>query len=186
MPHCTQTCNLDPFNSVVTPESSDVEILRTELEDYLRRFRDAVCADFTCVEQTRVYYISADGLDGTASVTAVAMAMDSFIMAATGVVNPSMPVEALAVNLSVDWAVSVHTVSGNWTLSLFRNETELVATFVMTEIGVAGLHQKVFGPWVPVSGASLLFQPGDTWHLEAAGPEKNFVIIRAILRFEEA
>jgi hypothetical protein len=40
-----EVCDLDPFNSVVTPESSDVDILKTELEDYLRRFKDAVCAE---------------------------------------------------------------------------------------------------------------------------------------------
>jgi hypothetical protein len=50
MPECTQTCDLDPFNSVVTPESSDVDILRTEVEDYLRRLLVAVCADITCLE----------------------------------------------------------------------------------------------------------------------------------------
>ena len=50
MPDCTQTCDFEPFNSVVTPESSDVEILRTEIEDYLRRFRDAICADTACLE----------------------------------------------------------------------------------------------------------------------------------------
>ena len=50
MADCTQTCELDPFNSTVVPESSDVDILRTEVEDYLRRFKDAVCADITCLE----------------------------------------------------------------------------------------------------------------------------------------
>lgn len=50
MPDCTEACDIAPFNSVVTPESSDVEILRTEIEDYLRRLRDAVCSDITCLE----------------------------------------------------------------------------------------------------------------------------------------
>lgn len=50
MPDCIQACAIAPFNSVVTPESPDVEILRTEVEDYLRRLRDAVCADITCLE----------------------------------------------------------------------------------------------------------------------------------------
>ncbi len=50
MPDSDHTCDLEPFNSVVTPESSDVEILRTEIEDYLRRLRDAVCTDITFLE----------------------------------------------------------------------------------------------------------------------------------------
>lgn len=43
-------CNLDPFNSVVVPEGSDVEILKTEIEDYLRRLKDAICEDTQALE----------------------------------------------------------------------------------------------------------------------------------------
>lgn len=46
------TCQLKPFKSAVTPSSDtdparDVELMRTELERYLKQLKDAVCADLT-------------------------------------------------------------------------------------------------------------------------------------------
>lgn len=49
MTHCDEVCGLDPFNSQITPEGRDLEILRYELEDYLRRLKDAICSDINCL-----------------------------------------------------------------------------------------------------------------------------------------
>lgn len=48
---CTETCDFEPFNSVVTPEGSDVDILRNEIQDYLTRLKDQICADLQCIDQ---------------------------------------------------------------------------------------------------------------------------------------
>lgn len=130
--------------------------------------------------ERRVYGISCDGLDVGVAVTTLVWAIDSFIMGAAGTVNPGFPTPALATGLFLSWAVAAHNVAGNWTVSLHRNEGAAVATFVMVA-AAAGVQSKLFGQWSTI----IRFDAGDTWHLTAAGPEKNFVIARAILRFEE-
>ena len=57
MPHCTKICDFPPFNSVVTPEGSDVDILRTEIQDYLTALRDQICADVQCLDAATVGYV---------------------------------------------------------------------------------------------------------------------------------
>lgn len=56
MTSCDGICDFAPFKSSVTPESSDVEILRQEIEDYILRLRDQICDDITClIAQTPTY-----------------------------------------------------------------------------------------------------------------------------------
>lgn len=53
MPLCTQTCEMEPFKSQVTPQADDpssLELFQGQIEEYLTRFREAVCADITCLE----------------------------------------------------------------------------------------------------------------------------------------
>lgn len=50
MTSCDGICDFQPFKSSVTPEGSDVEILRQEIEDYILRLRDQICADIRCLE----------------------------------------------------------------------------------------------------------------------------------------
>ena len=50
MTSCDGICQLEPFRSAVTPETSDVEILRQELEDYMLRLKDQLCEDIRCLD----------------------------------------------------------------------------------------------------------------------------------------
>jgi hypothetical protein len=134
--------------------------------------------------ERRVFHHTLDGFDATASVTSIIWSMDQQFVAAPAVVftpNPGFAIPCIATHVFVDWLVAAHTVAGNWTLRLRKNEAAGdSATFAMVA-GAPVAHQKVCGLW----SQEVLFDACDTYHLVADGPEKNIVLARAILRFEE-
>lgn len=57
MTSCDGICTFPPFNPNVIPESSDVDILRTEIEDYLSEMKAQICADLRCLNAATVGYV---------------------------------------------------------------------------------------------------------------------------------
>jgi hypothetical protein len=51
---CTSLCDIEPFSSEVEPQdpptASSITIMRDEIQDYLARFREALCADLRCID----------------------------------------------------------------------------------------------------------------------------------------
>lgn len=130
--------------------------------------------------ERRFYCLHSDAVDTSGATVVLAFNMCSFVTGVAGTVNPGMPVAALATHVHITWAVAAHTVVGDWVLSLHQNEGAAVATFPMVS-AAPGVMAKGAGRW----STTVRFAAGDTWHLTAAGPQKNFILARAILRFEE-
>lgn len=117
------------------------------------------------------------GQDGTASVTALAFTLEgvglSFITW-----NPGFPSAVRATRVHVTCQVAGDTVPGNWTLSLYKNESlSASATF---SFAASTTLTGTAGKW----SSEVIFQAGDRYYVAAAGPEKNTVIARVTLEFE--
>lgn len=52
---CTSLCDIEPFSSEVEPQdpptASSITIMRDEIQDYLARFRAALCEDLRCIDE---------------------------------------------------------------------------------------------------------------------------------------
>lgn len=132
--------------------------------------------------ERRVFSQSLDAFDLAAAVTTLQWFIGRQPVSGSVLTpNPGFAIPCVATHVFVDWLVLVHTVAGNWTLRLRKNESGAdSATFLMTA-GAASVHQKVCGLW----SQEVQFDACDTYHLVADGPSKNIVLARAALRFEE-
>ncbi len=117
--------------------------------------------------------------DGGAAVTAVGFTMGGLIVAAANTVNPCAPRAMKLRAIGSHNGCLIVNSAGDWTLRLRVNESGSdSATFTM---GVAALPgSKNSGP----PSSEVILQAGDTYHLLADGPSRNFVVIRVILEWE--
>jgi hypothetical protein len=117
--------------------------------------------------------------DGGAAVTSAGFTMGGLIVAASNTVNPCAPSAMKLRRIGVMSGCLVVNSAGNWTLRLRVNESGSdSATFTF---GLAALPgSKDFGAW----SSEVLLQAGDTYHLVADGPSRNFVVVRPILEWE--
>jgi hypothetical protein len=134
--------------------------------------------------ERRVFHHILDAFDLGGAVTSLTWFIGRQPVADPGTVlspNPGFTHPTVATHVMVDWLVQVHTVAGDWTLTLHKNEAVAAsATFTMVA-GAALTHQKVSGLW----SVEVPYDAADSYHLTAAGPSKNIVLARAVLRFEE-
>lgn len=114
-----------------------------------------------------------------AAVTVVLLAADGLVTAAVNTVNPCMPRAVRLAAAGVHSACVAVNTAGNWTLRLRVNEAGAdSATFTIGVAAVPG--SKNAGPW----SSDIILQPGDTYHLQADGPSRNVVLVRATLLWE--
>lgn len=115
--------------------------------------------------------------DSNATATSVGFQTDNFVVGAASA-NVCFPKAARLVGCATHALCFVDTVPGNWTLRVRQNEGGVdVATFSFT-------LTSVFTKSAGSPSVEALFQAGDTYHVQADGPEKNTVIIRLTLEWE--
>ena len=128
--------------------------------------------------QKNYTWMTFHGQDGSASLTSLIMSTDNYVTLFTGAWNPGLPSAARLTRVHTTSQCAVDTVAGNWTLNFYKNEGVVAdATFT---VPMSTTMQKSAGPW----SNQLLLQAGETFWISGSGPEKNTVIIRAVLEFE--
>jgi hypothetical protein len=134
--------------------------------------------------ERRVFHHTLEAAEQTGVDTTANFFMDRQLVGAAPFTtpNPGFAIPCVATHVFTDFITGGHTVAGNWTLRLRKNEAAVdSATFVILAGAVPGAHIKSCGLW----SQEVQFDACDTYHIQADGPEKAVVLIRAILRFEE-
>jgi hypothetical protein len=105
--------------------------------------------------------------------------MGNLIVASANTVNPCAPRAMKLRRIGCHSGCLVVNSAGDWTLRVRVNESGSdSATFT---IGVAALPgSKNSG----VPSSEIVLQAGDTYHLLADGPSRNFIVARPILEWE--
>jgi hypothetical protein len=119
--------------------------------------------------------------DGGGAVTALTYAADGLIVAGGGITaNPIAPRPMRLVRVAVHALCLVINSAGDWTLRVRVNEAGTDSATFTHPIAVAPAGSKTAG--VPSTVVTL--NAGDTYHILADGPSRNFVVSRVTLEWE--
>lgn len=128
---------------------------------------------------TRLVHHELNVVDGGSAVTAASFSMGGLITASSSTMNPCAPRAMKLRRLGVHSGCLVVNSAGSWTIRLRVNESGSDSMTFST--GAAALPgSKDSG----LPSTEVILQAGDTYHLLADGPSRNFLVIRAILEWE--
>lgn len=115
---------------------------------------------------------------GTA-VTLLVYEMDDLITGAANTANPGFP-SAVRLNRVFNFAgCLVVNTAGNWTVRLRVNESGSDSFTFSSTIPVVSTPEKAV-----TEGNGLILDPGDSYHMLADGPSRNFALSRLVLEWE--
>lgn len=118
-------------------------------------------------------------VDSNAAATSVGFTMGGLIVAGSNTVNPCAPRAMKLRRIGSHNGCLVVNSAGDWTLRLRVNESGSdSATFTLGMAALPGSKNS------GVPSSDVILQAGDTYHLLADGPSRNFVVIRVILEWE--
>ncbi len=117
--------------------------------------------------------------DPGSAVTAVPFTMGGLLVAASLTVNPCAPSAMKLRRIGIMAGCLIVNSAGDWTFRIRVNESGSdSATFNFGLTALPG--SKDAGP----PSSEVVLQAGDTYHVLADGPSRNYVVVRPILEWE--